>query len=581
MGVEAPPRAQWIRTILFELSPHREHLAVPRRHGRPARRAHAGLLRVPRPRVRAQPDRGGDRRAFPSELRPHRRPEGRPAEGLDRRDPQGHGARSATFCDEIEDLLIGNEIFQARTRGIGVIPARSPSPTASRARTSGRAASTGTCDATSAPGLAYDKVDWKVWTHPDGDSFARYWIRMQEVRESTRIVDQLLDTLPNGPVMAKVPAHHQGARGRGVGRHREPARRDGLLRREQGRPRARSGSRSVRLRSTTSRSCRGCYAGCSCPTSSRSLPACTSSSGTSTGDVAVRWPPSSTSTGSRPSSGSLGVLVAVLIPAGTIVVPLPVQGDVLHAEPHRARRRRARTACCSSSPTAGSSCRRRTCFPSGPTAGLQGGADRRAGHHVPRLRRHPVRAHLVFADVDVGIFFVLAVSSVSVHRHLDGGLGLGQQVLAHGWPPGRRPADRLRAADGARGRRRRHPGRHAEPAAASSSRRTTGRSSASTSSATRSSSRSSSASRCSSIAAQAELTQTPFDMPVAESELVSGYQTEYTRLSLPLLLHRRVRDGVRLRGARVDAVPRRLGPAVDRARQQRDDCSGRSCCSPR
>ena len=53
--------------------------------------------------------------------------------------------------------------------------------------------------------MAWDKVDWKVWTHPDGDSFARYWVRLQEVRESTLIVDQLLDGLPAGPIMAKVP----------------------------------------------------------------------------------------------------------------------------------------------------------------------------------------------------------------------------------------------------------------------------------------------------------------------------------------------------------------------------------------
>jgi NADH-quinone oxidoreductase subunit D len=53
--------------------------------------------------------------------------------------------------------------------------------------------------------LAYDKVDFTVWTHPDGDSFARCWVRLQETREATKIVDQLLGTLPAGPVMAKVP----------------------------------------------------------------------------------------------------------------------------------------------------------------------------------------------------------------------------------------------------------------------------------------------------------------------------------------------------------------------------------------
>jgi NADH-quinone oxidoreductase subunit D len=53
--------------------------------------------------------------------------------------------------------------------------------------------------------LAYDKVDFTVWTHPDGDSFARCWLRLQEVREATKIVDQLIGAMPSGPVMAKVP----------------------------------------------------------------------------------------------------------------------------------------------------------------------------------------------------------------------------------------------------------------------------------------------------------------------------------------------------------------------------------------
>jgi NADH-quinone oxidoreductase subunit D len=109
------------------------------------------------------------------------------------------------FCDEIETLLFGNEIFQSRTRGIGVIPrdvALQYGLSGANLRASGvdwdlRRDQT-------IP-LAYDKVDFKVWTHPDGDSFARCWIRLQETREATKIVDQLLDGIPSGPVMAKVP----------------------------------------------------------------------------------------------------------------------------------------------------------------------------------------------------------------------------------------------------------------------------------------------------------------------------------------------------------------------------------------
>jgi len=109
------------------------------------------------------------------------------------------------FCDQIEDLLFGNEIFQSRTRGIGVIP----KDVALQYGLSGANLRASGVDwdlrRDQKMPLAYDKVDFKVITHPDGDSFARCWVRLQEVRESTRIVDQLLDTIPAGPIMAKVP----------------------------------------------------------------------------------------------------------------------------------------------------------------------------------------------------------------------------------------------------------------------------------------------------------------------------------------------------------------------------------------
>src|SRR5690606_35612273 len=53
--------------------------------------------------------------------------------------------------------------------------------------------------------LVYDQLDWKVWTHPDGDSFARYWVRLQETREAIKMCLQLIDGVPSGPIMAKVP----------------------------------------------------------------------------------------------------------------------------------------------------------------------------------------------------------------------------------------------------------------------------------------------------------------------------------------------------------------------------------------
>jgi NADH-quinone oxidoreductase subunit D len=109
------------------------------------------------------------------------------------------------FCTEMEDLLFGNAVFQSRTRGIGVIPKE----VALQYGLSGANLRASGVDwdlrRDQQVGLAYDKIEFKVFTHPDGDSWARCWVRLQETREATNIVDRLLDTMPSGPVMAKVP----------------------------------------------------------------------------------------------------------------------------------------------------------------------------------------------------------------------------------------------------------------------------------------------------------------------------------------------------------------------------------------
>jgi NADH-quinone oxidoreductase subunit D len=113
--------------------------------------------------------------------------------------------KTRAFCDEIETLLMGNEIFEQRTRGIGVIPkhiALDYGLSGANARASGIDFDLRRDEVSP---LAWKELDWKVWTHPDGDSFARYWVRLQEVREATRMVEQLLDGLPAGSIQAKVP----------------------------------------------------------------------------------------------------------------------------------------------------------------------------------------------------------------------------------------------------------------------------------------------------------------------------------------------------------------------------------------
>ncbi|KRO51921.1 MAG: NADH-quinone oxidoreductase subunit D 1 [Acidimicrobiia bacterium BACL6 MAG-120910-bin40] len=204
MNVEAPPRAQWIRTILFELSRIANvtlflgDLGVQMGAITPvflAFRDREYVLNL------IESATGG--RFHPNFDRIGGLKDDLPAGWIDETKVVMKKLRN--FCDEIETLLFGNEIFQSRTRGIGVIPrdvALQYGLSGANLRASGvdwdlRRDQT-------IP-LVYDKIDFKVWTHPDGDSFARCWVRLQETREATKIVDQLLEGIPSGPVMAKVP----------------------------------------------------------------------------------------------------------------------------------------------------------------------------------------------------------------------------------------------------------------------------------------------------------------------------------------------------------------------------------------
>jgi NADH-quinone oxidoreductase subunit D len=205
MEIEAPPRAQWIRTMFFELSRIANITLF------------LGDMAIQLGAMTAAFYAFRDREFVLNQIeavtggRFH--PNFDRIGGLKDDLPKGWLAETKQvmdkirdFCDEIETLVLGNEIFAARTRGIGVIPrdvGLAYGLSGANIRSSG--VDWDVRRDVPGQGLVYDKLDWKVWTHPDGDSFARFWVRLQETREATKIVDQLIDGLPSGPVMAKVP----------------------------------------------------------------------------------------------------------------------------------------------------------------------------------------------------------------------------------------------------------------------------------------------------------------------------------------------------------------------------------------
>jgi NADH:ubiquinone oxidoreductase subunit D len=106
--------------------------------------------------------------------------------------------------DEYESLLTSNEIFRARTIGIGYLPpdlAKAYSITGPIARASGINYDVRRAE----PYSVYDRFDWDVPVRYNGDCYDRYLIRVAEMRESVRILQQALAEIPEGEFRARLP----------------------------------------------------------------------------------------------------------------------------------------------------------------------------------------------------------------------------------------------------------------------------------------------------------------------------------------------------------------------------------------
>ena len=106
--------------------------------------------------------------------------------------------------DDYEELLSENRIWRARTRGVGVLTAEDCVAyciTGPNLRAAGVSLDLRKAE----PYSSYEKFQFDVPVRPEGDVYARYVVRMEEMRQSVRITRQALEGLPEGGTLTEAP----------------------------------------------------------------------------------------------------------------------------------------------------------------------------------------------------------------------------------------------------------------------------------------------------------------------------------------------------------------------------------------
>ena len=109
-----------------------------------------------------------------------------------------------SYIGELEQLLIQNEIILVRVRDVSILPlerAINGSTSGPVLRGSGLRWDWRKAD----PYDVYDRVEFDVPVGTNGDNLDRFWVRMQEMRQSLRIIEQCVEQIPDGPVRADLP----------------------------------------------------------------------------------------------------------------------------------------------------------------------------------------------------------------------------------------------------------------------------------------------------------------------------------------------------------------------------------------
>jgi NADH-quinone oxidoreductase subunit D len=197
LGLEIPPQAQWMRVMLTELTRLNSHLVWLGTHALDIGamsmflycfREREDILRIF--------EMFSGQRMMTSYFR---------IGGLALEPPRGWHERVKKFIDvfpsridEYEDLLTENRIWMGRTRGVGVMALEDMldlGVTGPMLRAAGLKIDARKDE----PYSSYEKFDFEVPTRTESDVYARYQVRMEEMRQSVRIVRQAMDGMPSGP----------------------------------------------------------------------------------------------------------------------------------------------------------------------------------------------------------------------------------------------------------------------------------------------------------------------------------------------------------------------------------------------
>ncbi len=203
LGLEIPPKAQWVRVMLTELSRINSHLVWLGTHA-----LDLGAMTVffycfrEREDILRILEMFSGQRLMTSYIR---------IGGLALEPPRGWEKAMGQFIsglpskiDEYEDLLNANPIFLRRTKGVGTLPV-------DQLLESGvtgpmiRAAGVKWDIRKSEPYSSYEKFDFDVPCYEEGDVYARFRVRVEEMRQSARIIEQCMAGMPAGPITAEAP----------------------------------------------------------------------------------------------------------------------------------------------------------------------------------------------------------------------------------------------------------------------------------------------------------------------------------------------------------------------------------------